>query len=106
MKDENLSPVLFVSFPFGFKVSKHVIFKIASDYGTVLNVTVKRSDDPKQTSSVLIEFKDLRDTKFAFENLREDQERMHPKCEFAILSNSEKFIKDNNLKLKDKTKDP
>jgi len=56
MRDENLSPVLYVSFPYGFKVSKHVIMKIASDYGTVLNVTVKRSEDQKQTSSVLIEF--------------------------------------------------
>lgn len=70
--DENLSPVLYVSFPFGFKVNKKVIQMIASDYGTVLNVTVKRSEDPKQTTSVLIEFKDLKDTKFAYENMCED----------------------------------
>lgn len=106
MMDENLSPVLYVSFPFGFKVNKRVIQGIASDYGTVLNVTVKRSEDPKQTTSVLIEFKDLKDTKFAYENMREDQERMNPKCEYAILLNSEKFIKEKGLKLKDKTKDP
>lgn len=31
---------------------------------------------------------------------------MNPKCEYAILLNSEKFIKEKNLKLKDKTKDP
>ena len=31
---------------------------------------------------------------------------MNPSCEFAILLNSEKFVKENNLKLKDKTKDP
>lgn len=37
--------------------------------------------------------------------MREDQERMNPKCEYAILLNSEKFIKENNLKLKDKTKE-
>lgn len=47
MKDEALSPVLYVSFPYGFKISKHVILKIASDYGAVLNITVKRSEDPK-----------------------------------------------------------
>jgi len=31
---------------------------------------------------------------------------MNPNCEFAILLNSDKFVKENNLKLKDKTKDP
>jgi len=31
---------------------------------------------------------------------------MNSNCEFAILLNSEKFVKENNLKLKDKTKDP
>ncbi|EAR84871.1 RNA recognition motif (RRM) superfamily protein (macronuclear) [Tetrahymena thermophila SB210] len=104
MRDENLSPVLYISFPYGFKVKKSVIQKIASDYGTVLNVTLKRSEDPKQTSSVLVEFQDLKDAKFAFKHMREDHDKMHPKCEFAILLNSEKFVKENNLKLKEKIK--
>lgn len=104
MQDENLSSVLFISFPFGFKVNKNVIFKIASDYGTVLNVTIKRSEDPKQTTSVLVEFKDLKDAKLAYKLMREGEEKMHPKCEFAILLNSEKFVRENNLKLKEKTK--
>jgi len=30
---------------------------------------------------------------------------MHPRCEFAILLNSDKFIKENNLRLKDKAKE-
>jgi len=47
MKDESLSPVLYISFPFGFKISKQVIVRIANEYGTVLNVTVKRSEDVK-----------------------------------------------------------
>jgi len=66
MKDESLSPVLYISFPFGFKISKQVIVRIANEYGTVLNVTVKRSEDVKQTSSVLVEFKDIKDAKFAY----------------------------------------
>lgn len=104
MQDESLSNVLYISFPFGFKINKTVIHKIASDYGTVLNVTIKRSEDPKQTSSVLVEFKDLKDAKLAFKLMREGEEKMHPKCEFAILLNSEKFIRDHNLKLKEKSK--
>jgi len=30
---------------------------------------------------------------------------MHPRCEFAILLNSDKFIKENGLKMKDKNKE-
>lgn len=30
---------------------------------------------------------------------------MNPKCEFAILLNSEKFIKENNVRLKEKAKE-
>lgn len=32
----------------------------------------------------------------------EDRDRMNSNCEFALLLNSEKFVKENNLKLKDK----
>lgn len=34
--------------------------------------------------------------------MKEGKENMHLKCEFAILLNSEKFIRDNNIKLKEK----